>query len=357
MSQESVKFGFFDGQYTSGAYDRLYDAGQISELFDGVIMDGVYLNWKDGTMKVTKAAGPRAIWVDPGKIWYKGTWTISSTKILIDIGELYDSSRTYAKDDFCVYESEFYKCLVDISVAEEWDSDHWEKITYTSGSETLVDFAIVLEVNKTDEVRENSIRAILKDNIVHTDDIDDYVIAYVSVAVNADYEDGFIYEHNIEYVVGTDESPYFAWILQDLSVEDVVKKWSDILGRTTIEFVSWFDVMQRLLDPDYESDRFSCMYPIALEVYYNAYVDNMLPRVNEVTQTDYGDGTTRTFNIRVSATSISNVRVNGERKPYSILKENPMSFTFLDAPAEGSIIVSRVVPFRANYQLYFEEEV
>ena len=360
MSEESVTYGFFDGKFSGSSYDRLYDPAHMSEIFDGVIMDGVYLNWEFGTMKVTKGIGPRSIYVEPGKAWYKGTWTINSETHIIRLADIYDSESTYSENDYCVYPGDgetdrLYRCITDISEAEEWDSTHWEVITY-GATETLIDFAVVLEVNKTEEVRYNSIKSIRKEDIVHTDDIDDYVLAYVKLAVNSDYPAGFIYDHNIDYVVGTDESPYFAWMLQDLSVESVITKWTEILGQTTIEFLSWFDVMQRLLDPDYEEDRFSCMYPIVIEASQNLYVDGILPRVDEAAETFYGDGSTRIYSIRGSAASISNVRVNGTKRQYQIPKEDPLTFVFLDPPADGSIIVARYVPYnRANYNLYFDE--
>lgn len=43
----------------------------------------------------------------------------------LNIADEYDSTSTYDEGDFCLYEGVLYKCLVDISVAEAWDSTHW----------------------------------------------------------------------------------------------------------------------------------------------------------------------------------------------------------------------------------------
>lgn len=43
-----------------------------------------------------------------------------------NIAEEYDSTETYAVGDFCTYEGVLYKCIVAITVAEAWNSSHWD---------------------------------------------------------------------------------------------------------------------------------------------------------------------------------------------------------------------------------------
>lgn len=43
------------------------------------------------------------------------------------LGDVYDSSKTYAVGDYCIYENTLYKCIVEITTAEVFDSSKWKK--------------------------------------------------------------------------------------------------------------------------------------------------------------------------------------------------------------------------------------
>lgn len=40
--------------------------------------------------------------------------------------DAYSDSSTYEVGDYCIYQDQLYKCNTDISVAEAWDSTHWD---------------------------------------------------------------------------------------------------------------------------------------------------------------------------------------------------------------------------------------
>lgn len=63
------------GFYNSVNKDRQYDAEQISTMFDGLIKDGVYANYKEA-MKIVPGPGKRQIVIRPGRAWFDGTWTL-----------------------------------------------------------------------------------------------------------------------------------------------------------------------------------------------------------------------------------------------------------------------------------------
>lgn len=48
-----------------------------------------------------------------------------------NIASAYDETATYTEGDFCIYEGVLYQANQDISVAEEWDSDHWDSVKLT----------------------------------------------------------------------------------------------------------------------------------------------------------------------------------------------------------------------------------
>lgn len=63
------------GFYNSVNKDRQYDAEQISKMFDGLINDGVYANYKEA-LKIVPGSGRRQIVIRPGRAWFNGTWTL-----------------------------------------------------------------------------------------------------------------------------------------------------------------------------------------------------------------------------------------------------------------------------------------
>ena len=316
-----LRYGFFDGKWSNdnSKFDRLYSSGQISEMFNGVIRDGVYLNWAKGKMTVTKTEGyERYVTVSPGKAWFDGTWTILDDDYLLEVPARSEEDRT----DY-----------------------------------------VVLEINKTDAIRANRILIVNEDDLVDNSAVSPTAVKYVkqyplaSIFVKAadpSSTDNNVHNADIKNLVGTDRTPYFAWILQDLSIGSIVDIWSEILGITTLEFDSWFSIMKSLLG--YGDEAYSVILSVLQTTEKNDYISRILPRVNELIFTTYGDGTSRTFNVRdmtaVDILTISNVRVNGEKQPYSV---HDLSFTFLDAPSSGAEIKVRVVPNINRYSLYFEE--
>lgn len=316
----SVSYGFFDGKYTTNKFDRLYISGRISEMFNGVITDGVYLNWDAGKLTVTKTDGyDRSLTVSPGKAWFDGTWTINDSNLYLAV----DSAETDRTD------------------------------------------AVVLEVNKSTSERINSIKIVK--NAESVDDltrdgiggpVNQYALAYIHVRGG----DSEIHEYDIDNVVGSTETPYFAWILQDLDVSDTVNKWSDILGRTTIEFIVWFAVMQSILG--YGDEAYMVLYNHLIGIQTNTiteiddipvylqYINRLLPRVNEITWTTIATSGQRTYTISSDYVHIANVRVNGKYYPYSV---DGNKITFIDAPASGATITVKLVPDLDLYNLYFEE--
>lgn len=71
--------GFFD----SNNHDRLYNADQMSSIFDGVIEDGVYASI--GEHFHIEAADGMTISVGSGRAWFNHTWTLNTTDFIIEI--------------------------------------------------------------------------------------------------------------------------------------------------------------------------------------------------------------------------------------------------------------------------------
>ncbi len=159
---------FTFGFYNSKDGDRTYDAEQFSGFLDGIVYDGVYQSV--GMCFEVKVSSGMKITVDSGRAWFDHTWTLNTSKLTLTVS---NADTVYNRYD-----------------------------------------AVVLEVNKTD--RKNYLKIIkgkasaapLKPELTKTTLVIQHAIAYILVKKNS----SSIAQSNIEYVVGTAETPYVSAI-------------------------------------------------------------------------------------------------------------------------------------------------
>lgn len=327
----AVSYGFYSALYINNGYDSIYQSGEISKLFNGLIIDGVYLSSRpnDPTNKqfmVSADTNDMHIKVAPGKAWFLGTYTVSDSDIQLTIDSA-DSS--YDRIDAVVIEvnSKFTGFDPGPVFTERFNSI--KVVTGTSASTPA------------------------KPTMIHEDGIDQYPIAYITVSKGTTA----IRPYNIEYVVGID-TPYFAWICERLSIAELYSKWKSILGVQTMPFVTWFDSIQRMLGHG-EEDYDDILNEIDL-INSNDYIKGLLPRVDEQEYKTNGDGTTKTFTISVSSgtviKSIADILVDGEMVYNYTVDLSTNSVTLKDAPAVGTnnVVIHYVVD-ADEYIIYFEE--
>lgn len=68
------------------------------------------------------------------------------------LGDVYDSSKTYAVGDYCIYENTLYKCIVEMTTAEVFDSSKWKK---TSVDKEIDNIETAIEGKVTNSASEN----------------------------------------------------------------------------------------------------------------------------------------------------------------------------------------------------------
>lgn len=183
------------GFYNSHDGDRVYDAETMGSIFDGIINDGVYQS-VGNQFNVSFASG-MTLNVDTGRAWFDNTWTLNDAIL-----------------------------QVTISTAELIDS--------------RID-AVVIEVNKTDSVRANSIKVVKgvpgtnpqKPVLTNTLDIHQYPLAYVTVPPNVQA----LSQSSIANAVGTAECPFVISPIQNMEVEALSQKVFDyyygMINKTT----------------------------------------------------------------------------------------------------------------------------
>ena len=209
----SVSSGFFNS--LNG--DRKYNAAQMSAIFDGLIVDGVFASI--GTAFAVKAAGGLTVNVGIGKAWFDHTWTVNDSILPMTAPE----------------------------------------------AEVLLDRidAVVLEVNGMESVRENTIKFVKgnpssapsRPTLTNEGNVHQYPLCYIY----RKYGTAVINQADITPMVGTESTPFVTGILQTVSLDELLGKWQDELDRFTdarsqevddwiaqeeSDFTTWFDKMK-----------------------------------------------------------------------------------------------------------------
>lgn len=209
----SVSSGFFNS--LNG--DRKYNAAQMSAIFDGLIIDGVFASI--GTAFAVKAAGGLTVNVGIGKAWFDHTWTVNDSILPMTAPE----------------------------------------------AEVLLDRidAVVLEVNGMESVRENTIKFVKgnpssapsRPTLTNEGNVHQYPLCYIY----RKYGTAVINQADITPMVGTESTPFVTGILQTISMDELLGKWQDELDRFTdarskevddwiaqeeSDFTAWFNKMK-----------------------------------------------------------------------------------------------------------------
>ena len=209
----SVSSGFFNS--LNG--DRKYNAAQMSAIFDGLIVDGVFASI--GTAFAVKAAGGLTVNVGIGKAWFDHTWTVNDSILPMTAPE----------------------------------------------AEVLLDRidAVVLEVNGMESVRDNTIKFVKgnpssapsRPTLTNEGNVHQYPLCYIY----RKYGTAVINQADITPMVGTESTPFVTGILQTVSLDELLGKWQDELDRFTdarsqevddwiaqeeSDFTTWFNEMK-----------------------------------------------------------------------------------------------------------------
>ena len=209
----SVSSGFFNS--LNG--DRKYNTAQMSAIFDGLIIDGVFASI--GTAFAVKAAGGLTVNVGVGKAWFDHTWTVNDSILPMTAPE----------------------------------------------AEVLLDRidAVVLEVNGTESVRENTIKFVKgnpssapsRPTLTNEGNVHQYPLCYIY----RKYGTAVINQADITPMVGKESTPFVTGILQTISLDELLGKWQDELDRFTdarsqevdnwiaqeeSDFTTWFNEMK-----------------------------------------------------------------------------------------------------------------
>lgn len=215
-TEGSITCGFFNS-----LNDRKYDASQMSAIFDGLINDGIFASV--GSAFVVKASTGNTVTIGTGKAWFNHTWTNNDAILPIECDP----------------------------------------------SEVLLDRidAIVIEVNATDEIRDNRIQVIkgtpastpTRPTLTNTEKVHQHVLCYIYRTAGS----SSITQSKITNMVGTSETPFVTGILEVVSLDELLGQWrneldlfiaakedevSTFINDKESEYNTWYSGMVDLMD-------------------------------------------------------------------------------------------------------------
>ena len=242
----SVTSGFFNS--LNG--DRTYNAEQMSEIFDGIINDGVFASIGD-TFTVTASGDGVAITVGTGRAWFNSTWILNDSTLSLT-------------------------CTVSEVLLDRWD-------------------AVVIEVDHSDDVRAASIKVIdgtpssspSKPDMEDDDYVHQYPLAYIYREAGS--ED--ISQSDVTSMIGTSSCPYITGILEVTNIDNIVAQWgaqwaewfteqsesvtdemNDWLSEQQTAFLTWFNNIETIVEGDALTNMANVV--VALESQYESFIKN-----------------------------------------------------------------------------------
>lgn len=197
----AVTSGFFN----SVNHDRLYNAEQISSMFDGIILDGIYQGLGDAFIVKPYSDLNCTVTVGTGRAWFDHTWTLNSTELALTLD---DPNVLYDRID-----------------------------------------AIVIDVDRRQDVRANSIKVVkgtvseagaTKPTLIEEELHNQYPLAYVTVKAGSAAP---IQAQYIENVIGQTKTPLVAGVLEHMDITMFVQQMED-------EFNVWFEGLKDVVSGD-----------------------------------------------------------------------------------------------------------
>lgn len=235
----AITYGF----YNSINHDRKYYTTQISQMFDGIIEDGIFMTI--GNAFVVKADEGNTVNVDTGKAWFNHTWTINDSIYPIT---LEDSDLLLTRID-----------------------------------------SIVIEVDSVNRI--NSIKALkgtaasnpVPPELSNGPDVFQYAICNITRPP----ESTEITQSNIKSLIGTGETPFVTGVLKSIDINILLGQWQGELDEFIDEnqqsfsnwrfeqqeaFEIWFNDLQAQLDGDIASNLQNQINKLKRLEFYNTTV-------------------------------------------------------------------------------------
>lgn len=212
---------FSYGFYNSKNHDRRYNAIQMSEIFDGLILDGVY-STVGNCFVVRPSTTEATVIVGSGRAWFDHTWNYNDSDMVL----------TAPQSDILMKRID--AIVLDVHSAEEFRTNNIIWVLGTPSS--------------------NPARPKLKKQLGHTQ----YPLAYILRNPNTET----ITQANITNTVGTSECPFVTGLLEHISIDQLIAQWK-------AQWDEYYDA--KVADMNATSNLWKQQW----QQFYNLYTDDM----------------------------------------------------------------------------------
>lgn len=274
----TVSSGFFN----SVNHDRLYDAEQLSSIFDGIILDGVYENYGEALNVTAYPDANSTVIIGTGRAWFDHTWTLNDSQFTITLdppNEMLDRTD-----------------------------------------------AIVVDIDKRQDVRKNSIIYVkgneaesqLPPTLIKEDLHKQYPIAYVfrKAGGNAPVE-----QSQITIKVGSADCPVVTGILEAQNLENLMQQLGD-------EFNTWWEGIKAVLDDNIATNLQNQIDEINAKLNSETALVGLLEKpIADVFMS--GDYKLTSFSYSISYEDFARTSISNVSKPQDIRYVNSMPFAAL----------------------------
>lgn len=178
-------YGFYNYN-ENDADQKLYDAEQMSQLFDGIITDGVYAHVGSCFLVSAIGSGSNSVIIGSGRAWFNHTWSYNDRNYIL---EAPPPPTTQYRIDAVV---------IDINSNK---NSRTNKFDWRMGSESS---------NPT------------RPTLIHEEKHDQYALAYVRRTPGVTV----ISAADISNAVGTNETPYVTGVLEKISASQILSDFT-----------------------------------------------------------------------------------------------------------------------------------
>lgn len=195
--------GFFNNLNNNNRYK--YNAEQLSSIFDGIISDGMYANYKQA-MIVKASDIDNEVIVQPGRAWLMHTWSYNDADLPIVAPE---PELVLDRIDALV---------LDVNIDPEV---RWNEIKWVQGTPASQD--------------------VQRPTLINEEFHRQYPLCYVYRAAGSTT----IAQENITNAIGTSEFPFVTGIIETIDVEDLLiqweNQWENWMARNEAQMTSWMN--------------------------------------------------------------------------------------------------------------------
>ncbi len=196
----SFSYGF----YNSSNGDRKYDALEVSEIFDGLITDGVYATIGD-RLHVRASGNNNQVMIGSGRAWFNHTWNNNDSDLIVNLPAAHVLYPRY-----------------DAVVIRVDSSTRTNGITYISGT---------------------AASSPTKPSMTHTTNVNTYPLCYIYRRAN----NNSITDSDIENAIGTDDCPYSAGLLIDTkNIAPIENNDTATRAYEIGEYILWHDELYKI---------------------------------------------------------------------------------------------------------------